>query len=78
MVTCAQRNCHVRTNLGEDGFCPAQTTVNNDAAIEEAVVHNCGKCKEAVSDDEDSKILQCDSANCKLFHHLNCTDITET
>ena len=78
MVTCAQRNCRVRTNLGEDGFCPAHSTANNDAAIEEAVVHNCGICKESVSDDEDSKILQCDSTNCKLFHHLNCTDITET
>ena len=78
MVTCAKRKCRVRTNLDEDGFCPTHTTVNIDATVEEAAVHNCGTCKEAISEEEDSKALQCDSRNCKLWHHLTCTDIPET
>ena len=76
MVTCKVRKCMKRKNLNDAGYC--QDHVDNTQENNEANVPcKCGECKLDVSDDEGTKALCCDSRDCKVWYHLECTKMSE-
>ena len=70
MVTCCLKKCRKRTNLDEDGYCPEHSQDNTEN-------ENCGKCGQAVPNDQSSKALQCENEQCQVWFHLSCTNIPE-
>ena len=70
MVTCCLKKCRKRTNLDTDGYCPDHTLNNAES-------ENCGKCGQAVPNDQSSKALQCENEKCKVWFHLSCTSIPD-
>ena len=75
MVTCKERKCLKRSNLDMNGYCPSHA--RNDAEEPEVAV-KCGTCELDVPEDADTKALCCDSDDCKVWYHLNCTNISES
>ena len=75
MVTCNELRCRRRKNLDANGYCPQHSTA--EAAPETVHSCKCGGCDKAVGNEPETKGLLCDSENCKVWYHLECTKISE-
>ena len=75
MVTCKERKCLKRKHLNEAGYCQDHAEIQE--SNETQAPCKCGQCKLDVPDDEDTKALCCDSHDCKVWYHLDCTNISE-
>ena len=71
MVTCNELRCKRRKYLDANGYCSQHSTAET--------VHSCkcGGCDKAVGNEPETKGLLCDSENCKVWYHLECTKISE-
>ena len=69
--TCKQPLCRKRANIDEAGNCPEHNNSDEISAAGDEV--HCGKCKEIVPNDSSTKALCCDSDECRVWFHLNCT-----
>ena len=73
MVTCKKRECRKRSNLDADGYCVDHGNNNPD----EPDCEKCGQCNADVPDNAETKAICCDAEDCKVWYHLDCTNISE-
>ena len=76
MVTCKVQKCLKRTNLNDAGFCQDHANSSHES-VETQSACKCGGCNLDVPDDSDTKALCCDTHDCKVWYHLECTNVSE-